>query len=66
MECPNCAMKLEGIEDSLAGIRRAETSYHKGQMVVEFVDAQVSEAQICRAIADLGYQVTGKLSETRS
>ncbi len=64
MECPNCAMKLEGIEDSLAGILRAEASYHKGQMVVEFLDTQVGEAQICQAIADLGYQVTGRLSKT--
>ena len=61
MECPSCAMKLEGIEDSLAGIVRAEASYHKGQMVVEYLDKQVSESQICQAIADLGYRVTGKL-----
>jgi copper chaperone CopZ len=31
MQCPNCAMILEGIEDKLPGVERAEASYHKGR-----------------------------------
>jgi P-type Cu+ transporter len=57
MECPNCAMALEGIEDSLKGILSAEASYRKAQMVVEYNDTQVSEAQIHAAVKRLGYQV---------
>lgn len=57
MECPNCAMKLEGIEDKLAGVLRAEASYQKGLMTVEYNEAQVNEAQIQAAIQRLGYEV---------
>ncbi len=58
MECPNCAMILESIEDRLDGIARAEASYHKGQMTVEYQDNQVDETQIVAAIGRLGYTVT--------
>lgn len=58
MECPNCAMKLEGIEDKLAGVLRAEASYQKGLMTVEYNEAQVNEAQIQAAVQRLGYAVT--------
>jgi copper chaperone CopZ len=57
MECPNCAMKLEGMEDSLPGVLRAEASYHKGQLVVEYNDAQVSEASLRAEVKRLGYEV---------
>lgn len=58
MECPNCAMKLEGIEDQLSGVLRAEASYQKGLMTVEYNDRQVNEAQIQAVIEHLGYQVS--------
>lgn len=57
MECPNCAMKLEGIEDKLAGVLRAEASYQKGWMKVEYNEAQISETQITAEIQRLGYAV---------
>jgi copper chaperone CopZ len=56
MHCSNCAMNIEGIEDDLAGIKRVSASYQKGQMVVEFNDAIVSEAQILAALEKRGYQ----------
>ncbi|HEY9088620.1 MAG TPA: cation transporter [Anaerolineaceae bacterium] len=56
MECPNCAMTLESLEDKLPGVQRAEASYHKAQMVVEFDEDRVSEAQIRAAIQKLGYE----------
>ena len=58
MECPNCAMKLEGLEDKLTGVLRAEASYQKGLMTVEYNEAQVSEAQIQAAVQRLGYEVS--------
>lgn len=58
MECPNCAMKLEGIEDKLAGVLRAEASYQKGLMTIEYNEVKVNEAQIKAAVQRLGYEVT--------
>jgi copper chaperone CopZ len=57
MHCSNCAMKLESIEDDLPGIREISASYHKQQMVVEFDEARVSEAQILAAVVKKGYHV---------
>ena len=59
MHCPNCAMRLEGIEDRLAGIRRAEASYHKGRMVVEYNEGEVTQEQMKAEITRLGFEVTG-------
>jgi copper chaperone CopZ len=59
MECPNCAMILESIEDDLAGIREISASYHKSQLTVDFDESRVSEAQVLAAIEKKGYQVEG-------
>jgi copper chaperone CopZ len=56
MHCSNCAMNIEGIEDDLPGIKQVSASYQKGQMVVEFDEAKVSEAQIIAAAEKRGYQ----------
>jgi Zn2+/Cd2+-exporting ATPase len=57
MECPNCAMILERIEDTLKGVTFAEASYRKAQMVVEYNENQVNEAQIQAEVKRLGYEV---------
>ena len=59
MQCPNCSMILERIEDKLDGVLMAEASYRKGQMVVEYNEAQVNEEQIQAEIQRMGYKVTG-------
>ena len=56
MECPNCAMKLEGMEDSLQGVLTAEASYHKGQLAVAFYEARVSLEEIRAEVKRLGYE----------
>jgi copper chaperone CopZ len=56
MHCSNCAMNIEGIEDDLPGVRQVCASYQKGQMVVEFDESEVSEAQILTAVEKRGYQ----------
>lgn len=55
MECPNCAMHLEGLEDELPGIQRVSASYQKQLMVVEFDETLVTVEQIFRAAQALGY-----------
>ena len=57
MDCPNCAMKLEGIEDKLPGIKTVSASYRYGNMKVEFDPALVSEREIMAAIEGLGYHI---------
>lgn len=57
MECPNCAMRLESIEDRLAGVLRAEASYQKGRMTVEYDETQINETQIQVEVQRLGYDV---------
>lgn len=58
MECPNCAMILESIEDKLPGIHEISASYKKGQVTVEFDEKVVSEAEIVEAIQKKGYVVS--------
>ena len=58
MHCPMCVMTLEGLEDTLPGIRRIAASYRKQRLEVEYDETQVSEAQITAAVAALGYTIT--------
>ena len=55
MECPNCAMRLEGLEDELPGVKRINASYLKMSMEVDFDEKQLSVAQILSAVQALGY-----------
>lgn len=57
MECPNCAMILELIENKLDGILSAEASYHKEQLVVIYDEAQVNEERIYSEIRRMGYEI---------
>ncbi|PKO08382.1 MAG: copper resistance protein CopZ [Chloroflexi bacterium HGW-Chloroflexi-2] len=57
MHCSACVMKLEGLEDDLPGVKRAEASYQKQSMLVEYDDSKVSEEEIRKAIDELGYTV---------
>jgi copper chaperone CopZ len=56
MECANCAMRIEGIEDAIPGVWRVEASYHKARMVIEFDEALVGEVEIIRAVEVIGYR----------
>ncbi len=55
MHCSGCPMEVESIEDDLPGIKKIEASYKKGQMLVEYDEALVSEAQIIEAVKQHGY-----------
>lgn len=57
MECPNCAMILERIEDKVPGVALAEASYRKEQMVVEFDEKMITLEQIQEEVKRLGYEV---------
>jgi len=55
MECPNCAMHLEGLEDELPGINRITASYKKQVMEVEFDEKKLTVEQIIAAVIAIGY-----------
>jgi copper chaperone len=55
MECPNCAMHLECLEDELPGVKRINASYRKQVMEVEFDEARLSIEQILAAANAKGY-----------
>ena len=55
MHCPNCAMRVESIEDDLPGVKQVSASYQKGQMVVEFDETKIGEAEIIAAVKKAGY-----------
>jgi len=55
MTCSNCAMKLEGLEDTLEGVKEINASYHKLNMVIEFDDSKLTEEQIIAAVKKKGY-----------
>jgi copper chaperone CopZ len=57
MECPSCAMRLEGLEDDLPGVKRVRASYVKQQIEVEYDDIRLTPADIIAAIQGLGYTV---------
>ena len=59
MECPNCSLNLERIEDKLKGVVFAEASYRKEQMVVEYDDTVLTLEQIKAEVKRLGYEVAG-------
>ena len=55
MECPNCAMHLEGLEDELPGVKRIQASYKKQLMEVEFDETKLTVEQIVAAANEIGY-----------
>lgn len=56
MECPNCAMRLEQLEDTLKGVLMVEASYRKAEMVVQYNDSEVTLEQIKTEVRRLGYE----------
>ena len=57
MHCSNCAMRIEGLEDDLPGVKLVRASYHKQQVEVEYDESKLSAGEIIAAIGKLGYTV---------
>lgn len=57
IECPNCSMRLEQMEDRCEGIQMVEASYRKAQMVVRYDEEIISLQQIAEEVQKLGYSV---------
>ncbi len=57
MHCTNCVMKLEGLEDGLAGVISAQASYHNQTLKINFDEDLLSESAIRDAVQTLGYTI---------
>ncbi len=55
MQCPNCAMHLESLEDELPGVKAINASYKTQTMDVEFDETKVTIEQIIKAANAIGY-----------
>jgi copper chaperone CopZ len=55
MECPNCAMHLQNLEDEVVGVKRIDASYKKMMMEVEFDEKVASTEEIIKAANEIGY-----------
>ncbi len=60
MTCSACAMKLEGLEDDLDGVKEINASYHKLEMVIEFDESKLTDEQIVAAVRKKGYTAVEK------
>ncbi len=58
MHCPNCAMRIEGLEDELEGVASIRASYAKAQVVFEFDESKIDFARIFEAVKQEGYTLT--------
>ncbi|MCA1954181.1 MAG: cation transporter [Anaerolinea sp.] len=56
MSCSGCALRLQGLEDSLPGVRQVDASYHRARMEVVYDEGQVTEEEIIEAVRSLGYE----------
>jgi len=57
MHCPACVMRLEALEDELAGIKRITANYRKQNMIVEFDETQITTMEIKEAVTEIGYTI---------
>jgi copper chaperone CopZ len=55
MECVNCAMRLQDLEDDLPGVVEVTASYRKLQMTVKYDEKCVNDSMIIEAVHRLGY-----------
>lgn len=60
MHCTSCALTIDGTLEDTPGVVKAQTSYAKSEVMVEFDPTKLDPAQIKKSINNLGYQVIEK------
>ena len=58
MHCASCAMTIDGALEDTAGVFRAETSYAKGEVKIEYDSKKMTAEKLKEIIAAEGYQAT--------
>jgi Zn2+/Cd2+-exporting ATPase len=62
MDCTNCAMKIEGAVEQLAGVAEISVVVATGRLIVTYDPARVSEAEIAQRVIALGYSIIAEKS----
>ena len=55
MECMDCAMRLEGLEDDLPGVTKVEANFQNQKITVKYDESRINDFQIIEAVRLLGY-----------
>ncbi|HAL12042.1 MAG TPA: hypothetical protein DCP22_06990, partial [Ruminococcaceae bacterium] len=55
MSCTACSSHVERAVSALAGVSSVTVDLMQNRMLVEYDEHQLSEAEICRAVAAAGY-----------
>jgi copper chaperone CopZ len=56
MHCTSCAMNIDGDLEDEAGVFRAETSYARSRVVIDFDPKKVTQDRLQQIIRELGYE----------
>ena len=57
MHCTSCAMNIDGALEDTAGVFRAETSYAKAEVSVDYNPDTLTEDEIKNVIIQQGYEI---------
>lgn len=57
MHCSSCATNIDLALEELPGVKRADTSYQKARLKIEFDPKQVDREAIHRVVEDMGYKI---------
>ncbi len=55
MHCVNCALRLQDLEETLAGVISVNASYHRGKMTVTYDETRVTVQDLIEGTRKLGY-----------
>ena len=55
MHCIGCAMTVDNALEDLPGVKAATTNYARQVADVEYDESKVTEAQIIKAVQNVGY-----------
>ena len=58
LDCPACAINIDGSLEETPGIKKAETNYASSQTNIEFDPEKIGEKEIKQIIKKTGYSVS--------
>jgi len=62
MRCVNCTLRLQDLEETLAGVINVNASYHRGKMTVTYDETLVTVQDLIEGVKKLGYTAVENLT----